>query len=367
VLTFFVAAALLSLVLAAVASFIVWANRHSVEPPLAVAPMGPAWVGRALPQEPRRAFMAAILSAALLGVALVLIGVLGTTRGLYGWTLFVVAPFAMGFVAASLTTYRQPPTVWRFTSAATFAALVAGLAFLALGVEGLVCLLMAAPITVPCSVVGSLAAYLVYVQRRAHTTASAIILCLVPLGLIVESGVVGPPPESTVRTSIDIAASPSAVWAHLVEFDPIASPVDEWFFRAGVAYPISARLLGGRGVGATRVCDFSTGRFVETVRVWDEARRLMFTIEEGPPVLREWTPYTDIHPPHVEGYFVPDTGDFRLVPLPGGGTRLVGTSVYRNRMWPSQYWRLWSDAIVTRVHRRVFQHIKQLAERDQRR
>ena len=113
-----------------------------------------------------------------------------------------------------------------------------------------------------------------------------------------------------------------------------------------------------------RVCDFSTGRFVETVRVWEEGQRLMFTIESGRPVLREWSPYGDIHPPHVQGYFVPESGDFRLVPLGSRGTRLEGTSVYRNRMWPSGYWRLWSDAIVSRVHRRVFEHVKQLAEGD---
>jgi len=89
----------------------------------------------------------------------------------------------------------------------------------------------------------------------------------------------------------------------------------------------------------------------------------MFTIESGPPVLREWSPYGDIHPPHLQGYFVPESGDFTLLPLAGGRTRLEGTSVYRNRMWPSHYWRLWSDAIVSRVHRRVFENVKQLAER----
>ena len=64
------------------------------------------------------------------------------------------------------------------------------------------------------------------------------------------------------------------------------------------------------------------------------------------------------------GFFLPESADFRLVTLAGGRTRLEGTSVYRNRMWPSTYWRLWSDAIVRRVHRRVFGHVKQLAEMD---
>jgi len=101
---------------------------------------------------------------------------------------------------------------------------------------------------------------------------------------------------------------------------------------------------------------------VETIRKWNEGQELMFTVDEEPPMLNEWTPYENVHPPHLDGYFLPESADFRLVPLGGNRTRLEGTSVYRNRMWPSGYWRLWSDAIVRRVHRRVFEHVKRLAE-----
>lgn len=353
---------LLALGLAVVGGLVQWARRRSVDLPLTAPPMGPAWLDRFIPSHPTHAFVAAIVAAALFGIALILLGLVARDR--YGWTLFVVAPFAVGFVAASLTTYRHQPTIGRFVLAGTFAALTTGLGFFGLGAEGLVCLLMAVPITVPCSVIGALAAFLVHARRRTSAAAMGMIICVVPLGLVVEPGLIGTPPAYTVRSSVDIAAPPAAVWAHLIEFDAIAAPVESWFFRAGVAYPISARLVGEPGVGAMRVCDFSTGRFIETVRAWDPERRLMFTIEEGPPVLEEWTPYRDVHPPHLRGYFAPESGDFRLLPLANGGTRLEGTSVYRNQMWPSGYWRVWSDAIVTRVHRRVFQNVKQLAERN---
>jgi len=369
VLTFLVAVTLIAFVVAVIASVVTWARRHSLEPPGPTVPMGPAWVDHLLPAQPKWAFVSAIVIAGLLGVSLVLLAVLINQRvtgrqAAYGYAIFVLAPFAVGFVAGALTTYRQTPTVWSFVLAGACAPLACGLAFLAAGAEGAVCLFMAMPITVPCSVTGALIAYFVHVQGRARATAMGMMVCLIPLGLMAEPGLMGPPPATTVRSAIEIQAPPSTVWAHLAEFDPIAAPADSWFFRAGVAYPISARLMEAPGVGAMRVCDFSTGRFVETVRVWDEARRLMFTIESGPPVLREWSPYGDIRPPHVQGYFVPQSGDFTLVPLAGGGTRLEGTSVYRNHMWPSHYWRLWSDAIVSRVHRRVFENVKRLAERD---
>jgi hypothetical protein len=118
----------------------------------------------------------------------------------------------------------------------------------------------------------------------------------------------GPPPATTVRSAIEIQAPLSTVWAYLAEFDPIAAPVRQLVLprRRGVS---DQRDADGRAwCGVMRVCDFSTGRFVETVRVWEENHRLMFTIESGPPVLREWSPYGDIHPPHVQGYFVPRVG-----------------------------------------------------------
>jgi hypothetical protein len=31
-------------------------------------------------------------------------------------------------------------------------------------------------------------------------------------------------------------------------------------------------------------------------------------------------------------------------------------------MWPADYWALWSDAIIHRIHRRVLDHVRALAE-----
>jgi len=353
---------LLGLALAVLTAVTTWVKRRAVDPPLASPPLAPQWLGRFFPDDPKRAFAAAVVTAALLGVVIVLLGVVAADRGRYGWTLFVLSPFAMGFVAASLTTYRQEPTLPRFVLAGTLSALAAGLAFLAGGLEGAVCLLMAVPITVPCAIIGALGAYGLHLLRRGGATAMGMMVVIIPLGLAAEPRLIDTPPPYTVRSSIDIDASPAAVWAHLVEFDPIAPPVDTWFFRAGVAYPVSARLAGAPGVGALRICEFSTGLFMETIRVWEPAHRLVFTIEQAPAMLREWTPYPNVHPPHLDGYFVPESADFRLVALENGRTRLEGTSLYRNHMWPTGYWRVWSDAIVKGVHRRVFQNIKQLAE-----
>src|SRR2546423_1906870 len=112
------------------------------------------------------------------------------------------------------------------------------------------------------------------------------------------------------------------------------------------------------GVGGTRECIFSTGTIVEPVTGWEPGRRLRFAITSQPPLLHELSPY-DIHPPHLEGEFLASReGEFILTPLASGRTLLTGTSYYQLRIWPAQYWRLWTDYVAHRIHVRVMNEIK---------
>jgi hypothetical protein len=59
---------------------------------------------------------------------------------------------------------------------------------------------------------------------------------------------------------------------------------------------------------------------------------------------------------------VSEKGQFSLTGLPGGRTRLEGTTWYQHTMWPATYWHLWSDYIIHRIHLRVLEHIRAEAE-----
>ena len=120
----------------------------------------------------------------------------------------------------------------------------------------------------------------------------------------------------------------------------------------------------GAGVGAQRACLLSTGVMRERVTVWEPARCLRFQVLCTPGALREISFYRDLQPRHVHNFTVMREGEIRLEPLPNGGTRLIGTSWYEQRMWPADYWMLYSDFVVHSVHRRVFGHIKMLAEHE---
>ena len=57
---------------------------------------------------------------------------------------------------------------------------------------------------------------------------------------------------------------------------------------------------------------------------------------------------------------------YPAIPLPGGRTRLEGTTWYRHHIWPADYWRIWSDWILHSIHQRVLQHVKRLSEQPSR-
>jgi hypothetical protein len=78
--------------------------------------------------------------------------------------------------------------------------------------------------------------------------------------------------------------------------------------------------------------------------------------------MKELSPYDDVHAPHVSGYLRSRRGEFRLVPLPNGGTRLEGTTFFTLAVFPGWYWSQYADAIIHRIHMRVLRHIKALSE-----
>jgi len=163
-----------------------------------------------------------------------------------------------------------------------------------------------------------------------------------------------------VITVVEIQAAPERVWPHVVAFRPITEPPD-LIFRLGIAAPQSAR-LDGQGVGSTRYCEFSTGAFVEPITAWEPARRLAFDVVRSPSPLRELSPYARVSPPHLDGYLRSRRGEFRLVPVSDGRTRLEGHTWYELEMAPEGYWQLLSDYLIHRIHDRVLNHIKREVE-----
>lgn len=280
----------------------------------------------------------------------------------YGWGLFVAVPFTMGFVAAWIYELRRPQTAFGDIVVALFSVSLLGLALFALAAEGGICLLMIMPLALPLAAFGGAFAHSLRKGWRKEAPAMMGALILLAPGVQwIEHAVAARPPLYEARTAIDVQAPPEVVWQQVVAFTEIPPPT-ELIFRAGIAYPIRAEMLGS-GPGAERHCVFSTGSFVEPIQIWNPPRQLKFSVSSNPPPLEEWSPYSHIEPPHLHGYLLSEGGQFLLTPLAGGGTRLEGTTWYQHGLWPAAYWRLWSDAVIHRIHLRVLRHIQQEAEK----
>jgi hypothetical protein len=299
-----------------------------------------------------------VLAGAVTGLVAAGVGVVALRT--YGGSVFLGTPFVIGLVGAFVANRLDEKTRSESIVIGQVALLATGGTLMLLALEGMVCLVMALPVASPIALLGSIVGH-VLAQHGRPTSISHIsmLFCLLFLGTAIDAAMPAPGAR-IVTTAIDIDAPADVVWQHVTSFGDITTP-PRWLFRTGLAYPIRAR-LEGTGVGAVRHCEFTTGAFVEPITGWDAPRRLAFDVIAQPPPLQEWSPYSRVFAPHLDGFFRTSHGEFRLVPLDNGRTRLEGRTWYNLDMQPATYWTALADNILHAIHDRVLEHIKVRAE-----
>jgi uncharacterized membrane protein YhaH (DUF805 family) len=320
-------------------------------------------IGRVIPQSEFGSAVFGILLTALLALAETIYSTSGL--GQYGWGLFVGIPFFLGLNSTMIYGFHRPRSIGKCLLVATLSTMLVGAALFAFAVEGIICLAMALPLAVVIALFGGLIGYVL--QKRPSFAANtlrvaSLVFLLVPGLILLEYSIGENPVLYEKKTSVVIKSDVKTVWTHVVTFSQLPAPT-EAMFKTGIAYPIRAE-MHGQGVGAERHCVFSTGAFVEPITVWDEPRLLAFNVTGQPPAMEELSIYNNVHPPHLENYFLAKRGQFELKQLPDGTTLLEGTTWYQNRYWPAPYWHVWSDYVIDEIHNRVLLHIKSLAEQD---
>lgn len=319
-------------------------------------------LGRAMPVRSDEAkYLMAILPGMAFGVAMIGLSVYALQA--YGAALFFATPFGVGALTSFslnrryIVSKRQTQQVVLLTL-----ALLSAVLFL-FGREGAICIAMAIPLAVVVGVMGGATGRQIALEAGGDLRPAALGMLAFPLAAFVEPRAATGVAVHEVRSAIEIAASPMTVWTQVIAFPPMAEPTT-WFFRLGIAYPKYARIEGS-GVGAVRYCVFSTGPFVEPITVWEPGRRLSFDVRSSPVPLRELTPYDSVMPPHLKGFLQSGRGEFRLIALPNGHTRLEGSTWYSVAMGPEGYWQVFGDYLIHRIHLRVLEHIREQAERRQ--
>jgi hypothetical protein len=298
----------------------------------------------------------------LAGAALTSVAVaLGTlVFGTYGSTLFLLTPFVVGIVSA-YTANHQADIGGRQTAWTVFiAVLLGGVTLVAVAVEGVICILMAAPLGLGMALLGGVLGRAMALQTGRPAGQPLQCIALLPLMFAIEHVL---PPSAHFETdqTIAVAAPPELVWKSILSTDPIEGPL-ALPFRLGVAYPLRGEVRG-EGVGAERLGEFSTGTAIERVTEWVPNRKLAFVIVRDIPGMRELSPYEHVHAPHVVGYFRTTYTSFELIPRADGGTDIVERTSHEVRIDPVPYWLPMARWIVRQNNARVLEHIRSHAER----
>jgi hypothetical protein len=283
----------------------------------------------------------------------------------YSTSLFVIVPLFIGTTSSLIYGYKNPRSLRQCIQVAFISLGIVSLLILVFAIEGLICLIMASPIGAMFTWAGAMIGY--SLQKRTPKAGGQNLFIYLPLLVAgvpsfmgIETILVGEPELIAIRTQIEINAPLQKVWQNVVAFPELSEP-KEFFFKAGIAYPIRADIKGS-GVGAVRYCRFNTGTFVEPVTIWEENKLLQFSVKEQPEPMQELSPYGHSDTPHLHEYFVSKKGQFLLTELPDGKILLEGITWYYHRIGPDFYWQWWSDYIIHSIHQRVLTHIKNVSE-----
>ena len=312
-------------------------------------------IERWIPRTRAASALVSIGLTAVIGLAFTFLGTQVIAQ--YGWGLFVGLPFCLGLFAVLTHSYHRPRGYGECVTVAILPIAILGAILLMVAMEGVICLLMAAPLAAILALLGGSLGFVIQAAHWGRRNAPAIL----SMAVLLTPGFYGVEhftrPQAgvfVVKSAIEIGAPPTKVWQKVVAFTEIPPP-HEMLFRAGIAYPIRAEITE-HGPGPVRHCVFSTGPFVEPIVVWDEPRLLRFSVTANPAPLNELTPYGHIE--HAPAWiFRIASGAVSADGLPDGSTRVEGTTWYSHSMWPETYWHWWSDYVIHRIHMRVLEHI----------
>lgn len=302
-----------------------------------------------------------VVAGTLTGVLIIVVMVALSTLVFraYGWGLFVLTPIVVGFTTGFLVNRHELRSMRATNGLVLLSAALGCFGLILFALEGLVCLIMAAPLGALGAVGGGALG-----RRAARIGKDPVgpIYCIALLPAMFALDASFPPAVTMVTSeSIVIEASPTEVWQALISDQPILE-TPTLAGRLGLAYPRRAQLFGHR-VGAMRIGFFSTGEARERVTDWDEGKLLAFTVLEQPPAMKEMSPHRHVHAPHVAGYFKTGETRFHLHAVNRSQMRLTIRATHHLQIDPIIYWEPIARWAISGNSRRVLMDLKVKAER----
>lgn len=227
------------------------------------------------------------------------------------------------------------------------------------GLEGVICVVFAAPVMLLFASLGGLLAGLGSRPLHAAELPVALLLPWVSMGL--EHRTALPLRQVVTSNQIEIAAPPSVIWPLVVSVDTIraAERHRSLFTAVGFPEPIAAT-LSHPGIGGVRTASFERGIvFREVVIAWEPERRIRFTIDARSVPSTALDAHVSIGGP----FFDVLTGTYELRPISTTRTLLFLRSEHRVSTHFNPYAAWWADHIMSSVQGNILRVLRNRAER----
>src|SRR5258708_9819 len=205
---------------------------------------GPRFLDTWIPKTRAASALVSIALTAVIGLSFTLLGTQVVST--YGWGLFVGLPFCLGLFAVLMHSYREPRGYGECITIAVLPVLILGAILLLVAIEGIICIMMAAPLALILALLGGSLGYVIQAAHWGRRNAPAILsmaVLLTPGFYGIEHFTRPQPGVFEVKSSLEINAPPEKVWQKVVAFSEIPPP-QERLFRAALAYPIRAEIAG---------------------------------------------------------------------------------------------------------------------------
>lgn len=300
------------------------------------------FIARLVPEGRLGSAVAAILLTALLGLGMVwfFTGRLNS----YGWGIFLGVPFFLGLFSTLVYTVHGPRSIAECSAVASLTVSLLSVLLLALAIEGVVCVLMAAPIALILAHVGVLVGRLIVGVRTAGRDTTALLWLLVVLtpSLLAAEASHAPGPEiHSVADEVVLDVPPGEAWNAIKAIDSLTVS-KPFLLRIGLPVPVRCT-LEREEVGALRTCHFEKGVIEERVLEWDPPRRMRMVIVRSTVPGRHWLGFREAI------YELRDEG---------GQTRLRRTTTYTSTLEPRVYWGALEALGIRSMHAYVLEDLR---------
>ncbi|MBI3728261.1 MAG: hypothetical protein HY254_07995 [Burkholderiales bacterium] len=313
-------------------------------------------------------FKLRMIGALIVGVVYgLLLRISFENKSLHAWlqivstTFLIVAPFSIGAIAVLLAAGKSRISLGRQAMVSCLSMAMFLLAMFVCLLEGMICLVLVAPVFMVAALLGGLIAGVIHNHFHASKV-SLSSFALLPLLLgPIEANLPPAQSEQLVSSVIQIQANPEEVFDQLASVQNIKA--DELGFSfvhlIGLPKPLAAN-MNGNGVGAVRTSRWEKNvSFEEIITTWQKpyAMHYRFHIPVG-GIPRD---ALDRHVEMGGEYFDVLDGGYDLK-AKDGGTELRLSTRFINKSQLKTYGDLWGKMVLNDFHQSILGLMKKRAE-----